>query len=110
METNSTARMEVASVRKRRESCDSEENVRLEIASSRALREGMKDLRAEEKAEDMTTSKDARGGGGGEIVDGQRVNIYLGVSPMPRVRSDLSDFLRLPRDNPPKNKFGLHPA
>ena len=64
-ETKSSGKNGVASVRKQRESVTGGENVRLEIASSSALRDGMKDLRVEEKAEDMMTSKDARGGGDG---------------------------------------------
>lgn len=44
---------------------DEDKNVRLETASSSALRDGMKYLRVEERRADMMTGKGTRGGEGG---------------------------------------------
>ena len=42
-------------------------DILLELASSSGLRDGMRNLRVEEKAADIMTSEDARGGGGRRI-------------------------------------------
>ena len=62
----------------------------MENASPSALRDGMKDLRVEEKAGDMMTSKGARGGGGKDSGWAEsEIFIWL-LRPTTRVRSDLS--------------------